>query len=50
MEQSELLLKALQEKGVESKLIIKEGGGHPWPTIYEEVAILADWFDENLRK
>ncbi|MBI3736856.1 alpha/beta hydrolase [Candidatus Sumerlaeota bacterium] len=46
--QSELLLKALHDKGVKADLIIKEGGGHPWPTIYEEVKVLADWFDKNL--
>ncbi len=30
------------------QLIVKEGGGHPWPTIHEEVAVMADWFDKQL--
>jgi acetyl esterase/lipase len=47
LQQSQALLKALEEKGADAKLIIKEGGGHPWPTIREEVAVMADWFDEN---
>lgn len=47
-QQSELLQTALQDKGVSAELILKEGGGHPWPTIYEEVAVIADWFDGQL--
>ncbi|MEO8268443.1 MAG: ChbG/HpnK family deacetylase [Aureliella sp.] len=48
LEQSEKLLRALQEHGVSAELILKEGGGHPWLTIHEEVAMLADWFDQQL--
>jgi acetyl esterase/lipase len=50
LEQSEVMVKALEEAGVEATLIVKPGGGHPWPTIYEEVAVMADWFDEQLAK
>ena len=50
LEQSEKLLHALQEHGVSAELILKEGGGHPWLTIHEEVAMLADWFDKQLGK
>ncbi len=50
MEQSEILLKALQANNVEAKLVIKEGGAHPWPTIREEVAVMGDWFKEKLAK
>jgi len=48
LQQSEVMVKALKENGVEAKLIIKQGGGHPWLTIHEEVAVLADWFDSQL--
>jgi dipeptidyl aminopeptidase/acylaminoacyl peptidase len=48
LEQSEKLLRALQEQGVSAELILKEGGGHPWLTIHEEVAMLSDWFDRQL--
>ena len=34
--------------GVSAELIVKPGGSHPWPTIHEEVAVLADWFDGQL--
>ena len=48
LQQSEVMVEALKNAGVEAKLIVKPGGGHPWPTIHEEVAILADWFDSQL--
>lgn len=48
LEQSQKLLAALHEHGVSAELILKEGGGHPWLTIHEEVAKLADWFDQQL--
>lgn len=46
--QSEIFVKALKDAGVDAELRIKQGGGHPWPTINEEVAKIADWFDEKL--
>jgi acetyl esterase/lipase len=46
--QSEKLMTALKDCGVGCELIVKKGGGHPWPTIHEEVAVMADWFDKQL--
>ena len=48
LEQSQKLIAALREHGVPAELILKEGGGHPWLTIHQEVAKLADWFDRQL--
>ena len=48
LDQSEMLKKALDDCGVSCELIVKEGGGHPWPTIAEEVAVIANWFDKQL--
>lgn len=48
LEQSEIMVKALKDAGHAATLIVKAGGGHPWPTIHEEVAVMADWFDEAL--
>jgi acetyl esterase/lipase len=48
MVQSEKLLAALQSAGVPAELIIKKGGAHPWPTIHEEVQVMADWLDKQL--
>ena len=50
LEQSEIMVKALQDKGHSAELIVKKGGGHPWPTIPEEVAVMCDWFDGHLKK
>ncbi len=48
IEQSKKLVAALQKHDVPVKFVSKEGGGHPWPTIYEEVEVFGDWFDEKL--
>lgn len=48
LRQSELLVEALKKHGNEAELIVVPGGAHPWPTIYEEVAKLANWFDKTL--
>jgi acetyl esterase/lipase len=50
LQQSEVLLKALQDNGCSAELIVKPGGGHPWLTIHEEVKVMADWFDKQLAK
>ncbi|WP_339907598.1 alpha/beta hydrolase [Symmachiella dynata] len=50
LQQSEVMVEALENAGVEVKLIVKPGGGHPWPTIHEEVAVLADWLESQLVK
>jgi acetyl esterase/lipase len=46
--QSEKLMAALKAANVSCELIIKKGGAHPWPTIHEEVKVMADWFDKQL--
>jgi acetyl esterase/lipase len=48
LQQSETMLAALKKAGVPAQLIVKPGGGHPWPTLHEEVQVIADWFDKHL--
>lgn len=48
LQQSQALAEAAKAMGVECELIVIPGGGHPWPTIHEEVAKMADWFDAHL--
>jgi acetyl esterase/lipase len=48
LQQSRALVGALTKEGNSAELIVKPGGAHPWPTIAEEVAKMADWFDKNL--
>ena len=51
LQQSQVLVKALHQHSVSAELIIKKGGAHPWPTIREEVIVMADWFvDQLVRK
>ena len=47
---SEKLVKAINEAGGSAELIVKQGGGHPWLTLPEEVKVMADWFDKKLLK
>ena len=48
LQQSEAMLAALKKAGVPAELIVKQGGGHPWLTLHEEVQLVADWFDKQL--
>lgn len=48
--QSEIFLKALQEAGITSELIVKPGGGHGWPGMEQDVVHFADWFDRHLKR
>ena len=48
LQQSEVMMAALKEVGVPAELIVKDGAGHGWETLPEEVAKLADWFDSQL--
>jgi acetyl esterase/lipase len=49
LSQSQKLVDAINKAGGAAELIIKEGGAHPWPTIFVEVAVMADWFDKQLK-
>jgi len=48
LQQSETMKEACEKAGVACELIVKPGGGHPWPTIHEEVKVAADWLDKQL--
>ena len=50
LQQSEKMVRVLKEAGGDARLIVKPGGGHPWMTIAEEVAVMAAWFDEQLAR
>jgi acetyl esterase/lipase len=50
LQQSQKMVVALKEAGGRAELIVKQGGGHPWLTLPEEVKLMADWFDQNLRE
>jgi acetyl esterase/lipase len=48
LQQSQKMVDALKAAGGSAELIVKKGGGHPWLTIFEEVKLMADWFDRQL--
>jgi dipeptidyl aminopeptidase/acylaminoacyl peptidase len=60
IQQSNLLVQKLKEKGVEVRLVVKPGTGHAyglvmghgygWPNLSEDLALIADWFDKHLRE
>ncbi len=50
IQQAELLVNKLRAAGVEAKLITRPGQAHGWPTLGNDVAVFADWFDTHLRK
>jgi acetyl esterase/lipase len=50
IQQSELILEKLKQAGVESKLVVKRGASHGWPNLINDMTIIADWFDQHLKK
>lgn len=48
LQQSEVMKAACEAAGVPVELIVKKGGGHPWPTIHEEIEKAAQWMDQQL--
>jgi acetyl esterase/lipase len=48
LQQSQRMVEALKAAGGSAELIVKKGGGHPWLTIFEEVKVMADFFDRQL--
>ena len=48
LSQSTRLVEAIKKAGGSAELIVKPGGGHAWPTLPQEVKVMADWFDKQL--
>lgn len=49
IQQAEVILEALEEAGVPTRLIVKEGAGHGWAGLQADLVHFVDWFDEHLR-
>jgi acetyl esterase/lipase len=49
LQQSEAIVERLKKAGVDTKLVIKKGGGHGWLTIGEDALSFVDWFDRHLQ-
>lgn len=50
LQQSKRMLEVMKASGNEASLYVKEGGGHFWLTIPEEIIKIADWLDQQLAK
>ncbi len=49
LQQSEEMAARLKAVGVPVKLVVRAGGGHPWPDFWrQDSPALADWFDQYL--
>ena len=48
LQQAEIMRDKLNEAGVVNKLIIRKGAGHGWPTMVDDMTVIADWFDKHL--
>lgn len=48
IQQAELMVEALRKNNVEAKLVVREGQGHGWAKLGDDLALFADWFDEHL--
>lgn len=49
IQQAQLMVDALKKAGVEAELVTREGQGHGWATIGQDLTLFADWFDKHLR-
>ncbi len=50
IQQAQVMQQALEKAGVPAKLVVKQGQGHGWSGWIQDMAILADWFDQHLKR
>ena len=50
IQQAEIFLAKLKKAGVETKLVVKPGAAHGWANLAQDVALIADWFDDHLKR
>lgn len=50
LQQSRRLTDRLTEAGVTTRLVVREGKGHAWPGWEADTALIAGWFDTQLRR
>jgi acetyl esterase/lipase len=48
IQQSQRIMEKLEEAGVPHQLVVRPGKGHGWPTMGEDLPLLADWFEKYL--
>lgn len=50
IQQAEVFMKRLEEVNVPHELVVRKGQAHGWPTLGEDVNILAQWFEKHLAR
>ena len=50
IQQAQLIIDKLKSAGVDCKLVVKKGQSHGWPDLLQDMTIIADWFDQHLKK
>ncbi len=50
VQQSRLLIERLTAAGVPARLVVHPGAGHAYPGWEADAALIADWFDQQLRR
>jgi acetyl esterase/lipase len=50
LQQAEIMIAKLKSAGVPSELVVKTGADHTWPTMPQDMARFADWFDKHLQR
>ncbi len=50
IQQAQVFEEKMRSVGATVKLVTKPGAGHGWPDILKDLALIADWFDEHLKK
>lgn len=50
IQQAEVIQGKFEECHVPFKLVVREGAGHGWPRLGDDMAIIANWFDTYLKK
>ncbi len=50
IQQAEVMIKRLEENQVKCRLVVREGKGHGWPELLQDVPILAEWIDQHVGK
>ncbi|MBM3459838.1 MAG: alpha/beta hydrolase, partial [Armatimonadetes bacterium] len=50
IQQAEVFMARLKDLSVPHKLVVKPGQAHGWPNLLDDVAILAEWFEQHLAR
>lgn len=48
IQQARLFIRRLEELKVPCQLVVREGQGHGWATMFQDATLLAEWFDRHL--